>query len=61
MAVMIICITFTVDDVDAEYKKLINLGVEIIDGPKTRPWGARNMSFYDPDRNVVYLMSFSRI
>jgi predicted enzyme related to lactoylglutathione lyase len=50
-----ICIAFTVDDVDAEYKKLIKLGVEIIDEPKTRPWGSRNMSFYDPDRNIVYL------
>jgi len=40
---------------------ILNFGVEIIDKPKTRPWGARNMSFYDPDRNIVYLRSFSKI
>ena len=52
-----ICIAFTVDDVDEEYKKLIELGVEIIEKPVTRPWGTRNMSFYDPDRNIIYLRS----
>lgn len=55
-----ICLAFTVDDVDEEYKKLLNLGVEIIEEPKTRPWGARNMSFYDPDRNIIYLRSFCK-
>lgn len=53
-----ICLAFTVDDVDAEYDRLLKLGVEIIEGPTTRPWGARNMSFYDPDRNIIYLRSF---
>lgn len=53
-----ICIAFTVDNVDIEYRKLIKLGVEIIEEPTTRPWGARNMSFYDPDKNMVYLRSF---
>lgn len=52
-----ICIAFTVDDVDEEYKKLIELGTEIIEKPVTRPWGARNMSFYDPDRNIIYFRS----
>lgn len=52
-----ICIAFSVDDVDKEYKKLLSLGVRIIEEPKNRPWGARNMSFYDPDNNIVYLRS----
>mgnify|MGYP000867914413 CR=1 FL=1 len=52
-----ISIAFSVDDVDKEYERLLALGVEIIEGPKTRPWGARNMSFYDPDRNTIYLRS----
>ncbi|WP_040951621.1 VOC family protein [Gorillibacterium massiliense] len=55
-----ICIAFTVDDVDAEYQKLLALGAEIITEPITRPWGARNMSFYDPDKNTVYLRSFPK-
>ena len=55
-----ICLAFTVNDIDAEYEKLLNLGVEIIEGPKLRPWGAKNMSFYDPDRNVIYLRSLNK-
>lgn len=52
-----ISLAFSVDNVDKEYERLLALGVEIIEGPKTRPWGARNMSFYDPDRNTIYLRS----
>lgn len=53
-----ICIVFTVDNVDKEHKRLLDLGVKIIEEPVTRPWGARNMSFYDPDNNVIYFRSF---
>lgn len=55
-----ICIAFTVDDIDKEYEKLINLGVEIIEKPTTRPWGTINMSFYDPDNNIIYFRSFPK-
>ena len=37
-----------------EYRKLQALGVRIIEPPTKRPWGAVNMSFYDPDNNVIY-------
>lgn len=53
-----ICIAFTVDNVDAEYEKLKKLGVNIIEPPITRPWGARNMYFCDPDGNYIYFRSF---
>lgn len=53
-----ICLAFTVDDINKEYDKLDKLGVDIIEKPTSRPWGAINMSFYDPDRNIVYLRSF---
>lgn len=53
------CIAFTVDDIEKEYQKVLALGAEIIEKPAKRPWGAVNMSFYDPDRNVIYLRSFS--
>ena len=53
-----ICLAFTVYDIEKEYKKLLGLGVEIIEEPTLRPWGAINMSFYDPDRNVIYFRSF---
>ncbi len=54
-----ICIAFTVDDMEKEYQKVLRLGAEMIEKPTKRPWGAVNMSFYDPDRNVIYLRSFA--
>ena len=53
-----ICLAFTVDNIEAEYRKILDLGMEIIEKPTKRPWGATNMSFYDPDRNIIYLRSF---
>lgn len=50
-------IAFTVDDLDAEYDRILAMGARFIQGPTTRPWGARNMSFYDPDGNVVHFRS----
>ena len=55
-----ICLAFTVDDIDMEYKKLLSLGARIIEPPVKRPWGSINMSFYDPDNNIVYLRSFPK-
>ena len=55
-----VCLAFTVDDIEREYKKVLALGAEIIEPPTKRPWGAANMSFYDPDNNVIYLRSFSK-
>ena len=50
-------LAFTSDDVDREYARLVKQGVRILEKPVTRPWGARNMSFYDPDGNMVYIRS----
>ena len=55
-----ICIAFTVDDLDKEYYRVLALGAEIIEGPTVRPWGAANMSFLDPDGNIVYFRSFPK-
>lgn len=52
------CIAFTVDNIEKEYQKVLALGAEMIEKPTKRPWGTVNMSFYDPDRNVIYLRSF---
>ncbi len=52
-----ICLAFSVDDVDSEYERLRERGVEIIDPPTARPWGMKNMSFFDPDGNRVYFRS----
>ena len=48
-----VVLQFQVDDVDAEYERLVGLGVEMIQPPTTHPWGSRAMQFYDPDRNIV--------
>lgn len=53
-----ICLAFTVDDIEKEYKKVLDMGARIIEGPTKRPWGAINMSFYDPDNNMIFLRSF---
>lgn len=55
-----ISLAFTVDDLDASYAKVVGLGAEMIEKSTVRPWGARNMSFYDPDRNVIYFRSFPK-
>ena len=38
---------------------LHNIELEVVSDNKT-PWDAINMSFYDPDNNVVYLRSFPK-
>ncbi len=53
-----ICLAFTVDDIEKAYHRVISLGAEIIEPPTARPWGAVNMSFYDPDGNTIYLRAF---
>ena len=55
-----ICLAFTVEDIEKEYGKVQALGARIIEPPTKRPWGAVNMSFCDPDNNVIYSGSFGR-
>lgn len=45
-------------DVDIEFERLKALGVEIVSPPTVRPWGAKNMSFLDPDKNLITFRSF---
>lgn len=55
-----ISLSFTIDDVDAEYERLLKLGISIIDTPKLQPWGAKNMHFCDPDGNHIYFRSIPK-
>ncbi|MGN8246653.1 VOC family protein [Cellulomonas soli] len=48
-------VAFAVDDVDAEHERLLGLGVQVLEPPTARPWGARNLVVADPDGNRVYL------
>ena len=55
-----ICLAFMVDDIEEEFRKVQMLGAKIIESQTRRPWGAVNMSFYDPDNNVIYLRQFQQ-
>lgn len=50
-------ISFRVEDVDAEYARLMGMGVAFMTAPKTYPWGARSVHLRDPDGNVVTLVT----
>lgn len=51
-------LAFTVEDMDRAYRRVQELGAEIIEPPTVRPWGAVNMSFRDPDGNAVFFRAF---
>ena len=53
-----LCLAFTVEDIQAEYQRLLGLGARVIEQPTRRPWGTTNLCFLDPDGNRVYLRSF---
>jgi catechol 2,3-dioxygenase-like lactoylglutathione lyase family enzyme len=42
-----------VADVDAEYARLLTLGIPIVKPPMTHPWGMRSVWFRDPDGNLI--------
>lgn len=48
---------FMVRDVDAEYRRIVALGVDWVLPPTTQPWGSRSMVFGDPEGNLVNVFS----
>ena len=48
-----VIVGFNVDDVDAEYQRLLSLDAEMLNKPTTHPWGARSFQFRDPDGNIL--------
>jgi len=48
-----IVLWFFVDNVDAEYEKLLKMNVLIIESPVNNSFGGRHMVFCDPDGNHV--------
>ncbi|MBS6195010.1 MAG: VOC family protein [Clostridiales bacterium] len=49
---------FYVDDVDAEYERLLASGVQIDNPPVTYPWNYRAIGFKDPDGNNIDFVSY---
>ena len=47
-------LAFTVEDMHEAFARVKELGAPVVEPPTRRPWGAVNMSFRDPDGNVVY-------
>jgi len=50
---------FHVKNVDAEYKRIRDLGVEIKEAPKDLPWGYRFFNIKDPDGNGIDIVACS--
>ena len=48
---------FTVDNFEDALTAINNLGIEIGDGPKSRPDGAKQVYIYDPDGHLVEICS----
>ena len=48
---------FQVDDCDGAAKRLTELGLQIVVGPRQRPDGARQVYVYDPDGHLIELCS----
>jgi predicted enzyme related to lactoylglutathione lyase len=46
---------FTVDDLQATFDHIVDMGGRIRSPPEEKPWGARLASVYDPDGNVLGL------
>jgi catechol 2,3-dioxygenase-like lactoylglutathione lyase family enzyme len=46
------------EDVDKEYKRLTDLGVEGVFTPTTMPWGQRTCYVADPEGNLLEIGSF---
>ena len=52
-----VILDFRVEDVDAEFTRINELGVEWVLKPTTQPWGSRSMVFCDPEGNFVNVYS----
>jgi predicted enzyme related to lactoylglutathione lyase len=48
-----VIIEFRVDDVDQAYASLGDTINDVVQEPKTMPWGNRSLLFRDPDGNLV--------
>jgi predicted enzyme related to lactoylglutathione lyase len=52
-----VVLEFEVGDVDAEYQRLLRLGVPVVKPPTTQPWGLRSAWFRDPAGNILNLFA----
>ena len=48
-----VIIEFKVENVDNDYARIKDLTTDIVQEPKTMPWGNRSLLFRDPDGNLI--------
>ncbi len=48
-----VIIEFRVENVDDDYERIKELTLDIVQKPKTMPWGNRSLLFRDPDGNLI--------
>lgn len=48
------------EDVDIEYKRLVDAGAESVLEPTDEPWGQRTCYVADPEGNLIEISSFGR-
>lgn len=45
---------FTADDLDATFERVVSSGTaEVLEEPRSQPWGVRDCAFRDPSGNLV--------
>lgn len=52
-----VMIEIHVEDVDREYERLVQRGIEFVKGPTTQEWGNRSIYFRDLDGNLINFYS----
>ena len=52
-----VMLNFRVDDVDAEYRRMTEAGLQVVMPIEDHPWGDRGFSVIDPIGNAVYIYS----
>jgi predicted enzyme related to lactoylglutathione lyase len=52
-----VILDFRVEDADAEYPRIRDMGVAWVMPPTTQPWGNRSMTFADPEGNLINVFS----
>lgn len=52
-----VMLNFRVDDVDAEYRRIGDAGLQVVMPIEDHPWGDRGFAVADPIGNAVYIYS----
>ena len=52
-----VMLNFRVDDVDREYSRILDEGIQVALPLEDHPWGDRGFSIIDPIGNSVYIYS----